>query len=105
MLGTIVMYALLAATALFVPWLLLMRTVVARQVRNGTMERTAGVASLRKLCSGLLVLVLGSVFFSAPFSPFGIANSHALAVVTMIVEVAAITVYVYLLVMMRRIGT
>jgi hypothetical protein len=103
-LGAFVMFALLAATTLFALWLPLMRLTVTRQIAAGTMEGEKGAALLRRLNSGLLLLILGSAFFSAPFSPFGLPNSHVLAVATMTIEICALAVYLWIMFATRQIG-
>jgi hypothetical protein len=103
-LGTFVMIALLFATALLAAWMPFARLSIARQVRAGTLQRETGVALLRRLNSGLLVLILGSVIFSAPFSPFDLPHSHALASATTAIEVCALLVYLWVTFAMRRVG-
>lgn len=101
-LGAFVVVALLAATALYAAWLLLMRLVVARQIRGGTLEPGAGAALLRRLNTTVLALAVGSAIATAPFSPFQIPNPHLAAVATAVVDGFALIVYAYILIAIRR---
>jgi hypothetical protein len=102
--GPVVIVLLLAGTAMFAAWLLLMRLVVARQIRGGTMAPEAGIAVLRRLNSGVLVLAVGCAFFTAPFSPMPTPNSHAAVIATAIIDAFALIVYAYITVAVRRLG-
>ena len=103
-LGAFVMVALLAATALLAAWLPFVRARITRQIRTGALQRDTGVALLRRLNSGLLVLILGSVIFSAPFSPFDLPKSHTLAGATTTIEVCALAVYLWVMLTLRSVG-
>jgi hypothetical protein len=102
-LGAYVVVALIGLTALYALWLLWMRLVVARQIRSGTMLPEAGVALLRRLNSGILVLAIGAAIFAAPFSPFASPNPHATTVANAAVDAFALIVYVYITLTIRRI--
>jgi hypothetical protein len=103
-LGVYVIVALLAGTALYAAWLLLMRLVVARQVHAGTMTPDAGAALLRRLNSTVLALAVGSAISTAPFSPFQNPNPHLATVATAAVDGFALLVYAYILIAVRRLS-
>jgi hypothetical protein len=101
--GPVVIVALLAGTALFAAWLVLMRLVIERQIVAGTILADAGRAVLRRLNSGVLVLAIGCAFFTAPFSPFRNPNPHATIIATALVDGFALLVYAYIAIAIRRI--
>jgi hypothetical protein len=103
-LGVYVIVALLAATAVYAAWLVLMRLVVARQIQAGTMAPEAGATLLRRLNTTVLALAVGSAISTAPFSPFQIPNPHLAVIATAAVDGFALIVYAYILWSIRRLG-
>ena len=101
-LGVYAVGALLIATALYAGWLILMRLVVVRQIRAGTMTPEGGAALLRRLNSTVLALAVGSAIATAPFSPFQIPDPHFAVVATAVVDGFALVVYAYILIAIRR---
>jgi hypothetical protein len=101
-LGVYAVGALLVATPLYAAWLILMRLVVTRQIRAGTMTVEAGAALLRRLNSTVLALAVGSAIATAPFSPFQVPYPHLAVVATAVVDGFSLIVYAYILWAIRR---
>jgi hypothetical protein len=101
-LGSLIIVLLLVGTPLYAAWLLLMRLIIARNIRTGTMQREAGAAMLRRLNSGVLVMAVGAAIFSAPFSPFTNPNLHLVTIANALGAGVAVIVYAYILVAIKR---